>query len=235
MNANPKFLSADARVDAAAIAPLPNSRKVYVTGSRPDIRVPMREISLADTPTGFGGEKNPPIYVYDTSGPYTDPDASIDLRTGLPALRPGWIDERGDTEILPGLTSAYGRERAADAGHRRAALPRPAPHAAPRAGRRERHADALRAPGHHHAGDGIHRHPREPAPRRIPREPQGERPERRQARRDDGPPASGARRSAPPPSARTRWARSRPSSCARKSRAAARSSPPTSTTRNRSR
>jgi phosphomethylpyrimidine synthase len=68
MNANPKFLSADAHVDAAAVAPLPNSRKVYVTGSQPDIRVPMREITQADTPTGFGGEKNPPIYVYDTSG-----------------------------------------------------------------------------------------------------------------------------------------------------------------------
>lgn len=81
MNANPKFLSADARVDAAAIAPLPNSRKVYVTGSQPDIRVPMREITQADTPTGFGGEKNPPIYVYDTSGPYTDPEASIDIRS----------------------------------------------------------------------------------------------------------------------------------------------------------
>lgn len=58
MNANPKFLSADAHVDAAAVAPLPNSRKVYVTGSQPDIRVPMREITQADTPTGFGGEKD---------------------------------------------------------------------------------------------------------------------------------------------------------------------------------
>jgi phosphomethylpyrimidine synthase len=115
MNANPKFLSANARVDEAAIAPLPNSRKIYVSGSRPDIRVPMREISQADTPTSFGGEKNPPIYVYDTSGPYTDPDARIDIRSGLPALRAGWIEERGDTEALPGLTSTFGRERAADA------------------------------------------------------------------------------------------------------------------------
>ncbi|MBO7773654.1 phosphomethylpyrimidine synthase ThiC [Burkholderia pseudomallei] len=114
MNANPKFLSADARVDAAAVAPLPNSRKVYVTGSQPDIRVPMREITQADTPTSFGGEKNPPIYVYDTSGPYTDPDAKIDIRAGLPALRQRWIDARGDTETLSGLTSDYGRERAAD-------------------------------------------------------------------------------------------------------------------------
>ncbi len=84
MNANPKFLSADAHVDAAAVAPLPNSRKIYVTGSRPDIRVPMREITQSDTPDSFGGEKNPPVYVYDTSGPYSDPEAKIDIRAGLP-------------------------------------------------------------------------------------------------------------------------------------------------------
>ncbi|GAB2886223.1 phosphomethylpyrimidine synthase ThiC [Paraburkholderia jirisanensis] len=114
MNANPKFISADAHVDAAAVAPLPNSRKVYVTGSQPDIRVPMREITQSDTPTGFGGEKNPPVYVYDTSGPYTDPDAHIDIRAGLPALRQRWIETRGDTEALPGLSSDFSRERAAD-------------------------------------------------------------------------------------------------------------------------
>ncbi|MGN6229990.1 MAG: phosphomethylpyrimidine synthase ThiC [Trinickia sp.] len=115
MSANPKFISSEAHVDAAAVAPLPNSQKIHVTGSRPDIRVPMREITQADTPTGFGGEKNPPIYVYDTSGPYTDPQAKIDIRAGLPALRQRWIEERGDTEPLAGLTSQYGRERAADA------------------------------------------------------------------------------------------------------------------------
>ena len=114
MNANPKFLSADAHVDEAAVAPLPNSRKVYVTGSRPDIRVPMREITQSDTPDSFGGEKNPPLYVSDTSGPYSDPEAKIDIRAGLPALRQRWIEERGDTEPLSGLTSDYGRERAAD-------------------------------------------------------------------------------------------------------------------------
>ncbi|CAH2789593.1 MAG: Phosphomethylpyrimidine synthase ThiC (EC [uncultured Caballeronia sp.] len=114
MNANPKFLSENAVVDAAAIAPLPNSRKVYVTGSTPDIRVPMREITQSDTPDGFGGEKNPPVYVYDTSGPYTDPQAKIDIRSGLPALRAAWIDKRGDTEELAGLSSEFGRERAAD-------------------------------------------------------------------------------------------------------------------------
>ncbi|WP_438395964.1 phosphomethylpyrimidine synthase ThiC [Caballeronia sp. DA-9] len=114
MNANPKFLSADAVVDAAAIAPLPNSRKIYVTGSRPDIRVPMREITQSDTNESFGSEKNPPVYVYDTSGPYSDPQAHIDIRSGLPALRQAWIEERGDTESLSGLSSDFGRERAAD-------------------------------------------------------------------------------------------------------------------------
>ncbi|HRH81008.1 MAG TPA: phosphomethylpyrimidine synthase ThiC, partial [Thiobacillaceae bacterium] len=116
MNANPHhlgtFLAATAHVDAAAIQPLPNSRKVYAQGSRPDIQVPMREISQADTPTQFGGEQNPPIFVYDCSGPYTDPAAKIDIRNGLPALRQKWIEERGDTEVLSGLSSEYGRQRA---------------------------------------------------------------------------------------------------------------------------
>ena len=115
MNANPKFLSATAHVDAAAIKPLPNSRKVYVPGSRPDLRVPMREISQSDTPAEMGAEKNPPIYVYDTSGPYTDPAAKIDIRSGLAPLREKWIAERNDTDRLPDLTSEYGRRRAADA------------------------------------------------------------------------------------------------------------------------
>ena len=114
MNANPQFIAEAAHVDAAAIQPLPNSRKVYVEGSRPDIRVPMREISQADTPAGMGAEKNPPIYVYDCSGPYTDPAAKIDIRSGLPALREGWITERGDTETLDKLSSEYGRQRLND-------------------------------------------------------------------------------------------------------------------------
>ena len=112
MNAKDKFVATRAHVDEAAIAPLPNSKKVYVTGSRPDIRVPMREIS--QTPTG--AEPNPPICVYDCSGPYTDPAAVIDIRAGLAPLRAGWIAERNDTEELPGLSSDYGRAREADAG-----------------------------------------------------------------------------------------------------------------------
>lgn len=82
MNAKEQFVAASAHVDAAAVKPLPQSRKVYVTGSRPDLRVPMREISQSDTPTASGeksgAEKNPPICVYDCSGPYTDPAAKID-------------------------------------------------------------------------------------------------------------------------------------------------------------
>jgi phosphomethylpyrimidine synthase len=114
MNANPKFIAATAHVDAAAVQPLPNSRKVYVQGSRPDIQVPMREVSQADTPASFGAEKNPPIYVYDTSGPYTDPGAKIDIRNGLAPLRAKWIAERGDSEALAGPTSKFGVERLRD-------------------------------------------------------------------------------------------------------------------------
>jgi phosphomethylpyrimidine synthase len=114
MNANPKFLSQAAHVDAAAIKPLPNSRKIYIEGSRPDIRVPMREISQSDTPAGMGAEKNPPIYVYDCSGPYTDPAVKIDIRSGLPAMREGWIAERNDTEQLAAPSSEYGKQRLAD-------------------------------------------------------------------------------------------------------------------------
>jgi len=119
MNANPQFLapkftSDTAHVDAAAVKPLPNSRKVYVQGSRPDLLVPMREISQAETPASMGAEINPPIYVYDCSGPYTDPAVKIDIRSGLAALREGWIAERGDTEMLGMLTSDYGQQRLND-------------------------------------------------------------------------------------------------------------------------
>ncbi len=114
MNANPQFLATAAHVDEAAVKPLPNSRKVYVQGSRPDIQVPMREITLTDTHLSNGVEKNPPIYVYDCSGPYTDPAAKIDIRSGLAEMRAGWIAERDDTEALPHLTSEYGRQRLND-------------------------------------------------------------------------------------------------------------------------
>ena len=108
------FLAETAQVDAAAVAPLPGSRKVYVEGSRPDIRVPFREITLSPTKTSGVDEQNPPLLVYDTSGPYTDPSANIDLRQGLPELRRAWIEERNDTEFLDGPTSEYGNRRAND-------------------------------------------------------------------------------------------------------------------------
>ena len=109
-----EFLSKTARINDASVQPFPNSRKIYVEGSRPDIRVPMREISLTDTITDKGAETNLPVTVYDTSGPYTDPNVSIDIRKGLAELRANWIEQRGDTVVLSDQTSEYGRQRAAD-------------------------------------------------------------------------------------------------------------------------
>ena len=109
-----KFDSGTAEIDPATTLPFANSRKVYVQGSRPDIQVPFREISLSDTPSSFGAEKNPPVMVYDTSGPYTDPAIAIDIRSGLPALRAKWIEERNDTEQLNGPSSTFGQARKTD-------------------------------------------------------------------------------------------------------------------------
>jgi phosphomethylpyrimidine synthase len=106
-----QFLNETASLDPEALKSFAKSKKVYVTGSRPDLKVPFREISLSDTPSSFGAEKNPPVMVYDTSGPYTDPDYQIDIRNGLPSLRSQWIDERNDTEFLDGPTSIFGHER----------------------------------------------------------------------------------------------------------------------------
>ncbi len=114
-NSAGQFLAATAHVDEAAVKPLPHSRKVYVTGSRPDLRVPMRAISQSDTPATLGAEPNPPIFVYDCSGPYTDPQTQIDIREGLDAVRTAWIEERNDTEALTGLSSEYGLARLHDA------------------------------------------------------------------------------------------------------------------------
>ncbi|MFP5338477.1 MAG: phosphomethylpyrimidine synthase ThiC, partial [Gammaproteobacteria bacterium] len=110
-----KNLSESAQVDQQSIQPFPRSQKIYVQGSRPDIRVPMREISLDVTPTDFGGEINAPVTVYDTSGPYTDPNVTIDVRKGLADVRSAWIEDRGDTEKLPGLSSEFGQRRLNDA------------------------------------------------------------------------------------------------------------------------
>ena len=94
--------------------PISGSKKIYIEGSRPDIRVPMREIEVSDTTTEQGIEKNMPITVYDTSGAYTDPDVEIDLMQGLAPLRENWIAERVDTEELEGPTSDFGQERLND-------------------------------------------------------------------------------------------------------------------------
>lgn len=114
-NLSPAEVSAQHEQDAKDLTRiLPASNKVYIEGSRPDIRVPFREISLTDTPTGLGGEQNLPLRVYDTSGVYTDPNVSIDLNKGLPWVRQTWIEEREDTEVLTGLTSKFGQERLKD-------------------------------------------------------------------------------------------------------------------------
>lgn len=112
---NVSHLADTAQVDSASVQPFPNSKKIYVQGTREDIRVPMREISLS--PTVSGTEENPqfepnaPVRVYDTSGPYTDPAIAIDIRKGLPSVRSAWIEERGDTEFLAEVSSPYTRER----------------------------------------------------------------------------------------------------------------------------
>ncbi|WP_019277616.1 phosphomethylpyrimidine synthase ThiC [Vibrio coralliilyticus] len=112
-------LEAKQFIDSLSVQPYPNSHKVYVEGSRPDIRVPMREISLADSL--IGGTKDSPIFepnepvrVYDTSGVYTDPTHTIDLYSGLPKLREKWIEERSDTEVLDDVSSVYTKQRLED-------------------------------------------------------------------------------------------------------------------------
>jgi len=115
MSAIPEdFIKKTTQLSDEVTRPFPGSLKIYVQGSRPDIRVPMRQIQQADTPASFGVEKNPPITVYDTSGPYSDPAASIDLLAGLAEVRGTWIRERNDTEQLDEPGSEFGRERQAD-------------------------------------------------------------------------------------------------------------------------
>lgn len=111
---NIKALSETAQVDEASIQPFPNSQKIHVEGSTPDILVPMREISLADTTGDFGFEKNPPVRVYDTSGPYTDPNVAIDVRKGVPDIRGSWIAARNDSEELTEYSSDFTNERLDD-------------------------------------------------------------------------------------------------------------------------
>ena len=109
-----KFVSKDAGLDKAALESFENSKKVYIEGSTPDIQVPFREISISDTPSEFGAEKNAPVLTYDTSGPYTDPKSKIDIKNGLNPLRNKWIEDRKDTEQLQGPSSTFGKKRKTD-------------------------------------------------------------------------------------------------------------------------
>ncbi len=109
-----QFLDKITRLDDSTKYHFTNSSKVYVQGSRSDILVPMREIKLSDTITEKGNESNAPVRVYDTSGVYSDPNATVDLRAGLAPIRAAWIDERDDTEVLAGVTSTFGKQRQSD-------------------------------------------------------------------------------------------------------------------------
>jgi len=115
MSAIPEdFISKTARLSEEITRPFRNSRKIYVQGSRDDIRVGMREIQQDNTPDSMGFEVNPPIPVYDTSGPFSDPDIEIDLMKGLPDVRSHWIAERSDTQELDGPSSEFGGQRQSD-------------------------------------------------------------------------------------------------------------------------
>ena len=109
-----QFDGETAQIDPDTIKPFAKSRKIYVQGSRADIQVPFREISLSDTPSMFGADTNAPVVVYDTSGAYTDLDVKIDIRSGLNTVRSGWIEERNDTEQLDGPSSEFGQQRLVD-------------------------------------------------------------------------------------------------------------------------
>ncbi len=111
----------EARLGGITRGPLPASRKIYVEGQLPGVRVPMREITQTATRAGHGGsgpngpaEENPKVLVYDTTGPYTDPSVTVDVRRGLAPMRRDWILGRGDVRELPEISSEYGRARLAD-------------------------------------------------------------------------------------------------------------------------
>ena len=115
MNAKPEqFFDKISQLNTSTRQHFPNSRKIYVQGSRPDIRVPMREITLTATETETGLEENAPLRVYDPSGIYSDADADINLRAGLPAIRASWIAARQDTDLLDSVSSEFGRARQSD-------------------------------------------------------------------------------------------------------------------------
>lgn len=110
MEYNSETLKKLSKVGKSFIEPFPNSTKIFVKGSRDDIRVPMREIKLTDT-IGSLAEKNQPVSVYDTSGPYTDPIKSVNFRQGIDRIRSSWIAEREDTEELKSFSSNFCNQR----------------------------------------------------------------------------------------------------------------------------
>ncbi len=117
MSADPTdLLKQTARLSEDVTRPFMNSRKIVLTGSRRDIRVAMREVEQTATPAEGGSVANPPITLYDTSGPYTDPDANIDLSQGLPALRTAWIEQRADSRPMEWRSARYSQDRLADRG-----------------------------------------------------------------------------------------------------------------------
>ena len=108
------FIARTNQLSLDVTKPIPGSRKVYIEGSRPDIQVPMREITQSSTSSEFGHEENPPITVYDTSGAYTDQNIEVDLLKGLAPIRKQWIAERQDTEQLDSPSSRYANVRLED-------------------------------------------------------------------------------------------------------------------------
>ena len=143
----------------------PNSRRIYLQGSRSDVQVPMRDIQLSPTLIGNNADtpqyqQNEAIPVYDTAGPYGDPLALLDVHAGLPKLRAGWIEERGDSTTLSGVSSGFTQQRLADEGVRSSALQAPAA-ATQSTGWQVRDPIALCPHRHRHPGDGVYRHPRE--------------------------------------------------------------------------
>ena len=168
--------------------PFPNSQKVHVETAHGKIRVAMREVTQAQT-KDFQGQMhdNPPLRVYDTSGPYTDPAIKIDFRSGLKPIRAEWIEQRGDTETYAGREVQRARQRLPHRRPRRVrqpardqgpapAVPRPETRATSCRRGRECLADVLCQEGHHHAGDGIHCHPRNAWPPNSGREVRPDRP-----------------------------------------------------------
>lgn len=116
MKENMKCPKSAGALENAGAKPFPGSRKVYVTGSRPDIRVPMREVGLSSPAAPPCSDNRNAVYLYDTSGPYTDATVQLDIRSGLPSLRERWISERSDTEVASDRLQASKTDRSHTAG-----------------------------------------------------------------------------------------------------------------------